>query len=248
MKDLEMFYEQMGVGEPVVFLHSGYSRGILAFASQILDFQKQFTCYFPDFRGHGRTKCESLAWNTSQIADDIVEFMNQLNIEKAHFIGYSLGANVGLYVAVNNPGRIATLTTIGTGGVCVSTGVEDYEVESLIQRGQQEFINQLIQRHQEAHRGNWQEHVRQSAIDWREYPKLTRGQLESINCPSFFITGEHDPFAGEERVVALSSIVRGSRYLIVRGSGHGPHVLRENPILANDSILHFLASNPITVA
>jgi hypothetical protein len=39
-KDLEMFYEKIGVNDPIIFLHSHYPRGILAFASQLLDFQK----------------------------------------------------------------------------------------------------------------------------------------------------------------------------------------------------------------
>jgi pimeloyl-ACP methyl ester carboxylesterase len=88
VKNLEMFYEKMGAGETVLFLHSSYSRGILAFASQMLDFQKKFTCYFPDFRGHGRTRCESLEWSTPQIADDVIEFMNKWNISTAHLVGY----------------------------------------------------------------------------------------------------------------------------------------------------------------
>ena len=106
LDDLEMFYEKMGIGDPVIFLHSGYSRGILAFASQMLDFQRQYTCYFPDFRGHGRTRCESLAWSTPQIANDIIRFMDALGIVKAHLIGYSLGASVAMYVAVNAPERL----------------------------------------------------------------------------------------------------------------------------------------------
>lgn len=245
VKDLEMFYEKMGVGETVIFLHSGYSRGILAFASQILDFQRKYTCYFPDFRGHGRTRSESLAWSTPQIADDILEFMDQLHISQAHLIGYSLGANVGLYIAVNKPERVATLTTIGTGGFCDPTGVEEFEPEWLIQTRQQDFINQMIERHEEAHKGNWQQFMRQSAIDWRLYPQLTKDQLSSISCPALFITGEHDKFAGEERIKLLSSLVKGSRYLIVSGGSHRPHMLRESPIFVNDSILDFLASNPI---
>jgi pimeloyl-ACP methyl ester carboxylesterase len=245
VKDLDMFYEQMGVGDPVIFLHSGYSRGILAFASQILDFQKKYNCYFPDFRGHGRTRCERLTWNTPQIADDMLEFMNRLRINKAHIIGYSLGANVGLYLSVNNPDRVATLTTIGTGGFCDPTGVEEFEPEFLINNGQQQVINQMIERHQEAHRGNWEVFMQQSATDWRLYPQLTEEQFRSIQSPALFITGEHDKFVGEERVRQLSSLVRESRFLIVPGGSHRPHMLRERPILVNDSILDFIGSNQI---
>ncbi|NOU70922.1 alpha/beta fold hydrolase [Paenibacillus sp. LMG 31458] len=242
-RDLEMFYEKMGFGEIVIFLHSGYSRGILAFASQMLDFQKKYTCFFPDFRGHGRTKCESLEWSTPTIADDIVEFMDNMDISKAHLIGYSLGANVGLYVAVNNSDRVATLTTIGSSGFCDPTGVEEFEPEWLVENGKQDTINQMIERHMEAHKGNWQEHMRQSARDWRLYPQLSEEQLSSIKCPALFITGEYDQFVGEEKIRHLSSLVKGSNYLIVSNGSHRPHMLRENPSLVNDAILQFLDAN-----
>lgn len=245
VKELEMYYEQMGNGEPVIFLHSGYSRGILAFASQILDFQKKYTCYYPDFRGHGRTRCESLDWNTPQIAEDIVEFMDRMNLPKAHLIGYSLGANVGLYIAVHHPERAATLTTIGTSGFCDPTGVEQFEPEWLMQTGQQATIDQMKERHGEAHRGNWSEFMRQSALDWRQYPQLTKEQLSSICCPALFITGEQDPFVGEEKLRQLSSLVQGALALVIPGGSHRPHMLRESPALVNDSILNFLAASPI---
>ncbi|MDQ0878755.1 pimeloyl-ACP methyl ester carboxylesterase [Paenibacillus sp. V4I3] len=243
VKDLEMFYEKMGLGEIVIFLHSGYSRGILAFASQMLDFQKKYTCFFPDFRGHGRTKCETLEWSTPKIADDILEFMDNMDISKAHLIGYSLGANVGLYVAVNNSDRVATLTTIGSSGFCDPTGVEEFEPEWLVKNGKQDTINQMIERHMEAHKGNWQEHMRQSARDWCLYPQLSEEQLSSIKCPTLFITGEHDQFVGEEKIRHLSSLVKGSKYLIVSNGSHRPHMLRENPLLVNDAILQFLDTN-----
>lgn len=243
--DLDVFYEKMGVGETVIFLHSGYSRGILAFASQMPDFQKLYTCYFPDFRGHGRTKCASLEWNSPQLAEDIVQFMDLLNIPKAHLIGYSLGANVGLYMAVHHPDKTASLTTIGSGGFCDPTGVEQFEPEWLEENGHHEFINQMIERHEEAHRGNWREYLRQSAIDWRLYPHLSEEQLSGIRCPALFITGEHDPFAGEERVERLSSLVKGSQYFVVAAGSHRPHMLRESPIVVNDRILQFLQSNPM---
>ena len=54
VQDLKLYYEEFGVGEPILFLHSHFSRGLLAFSSQILPFQGKYRCIFPDFRGHGR--------------------------------------------------------------------------------------------------------------------------------------------------------------------------------------------------
>jgi pimeloyl-ACP methyl ester carboxylesterase len=245
IKDLDIFYEKMGIGDPIIFLHSGYSRGILAFASQMLDFQKKYTSYFPDFRGHGRTKCKSLDWSTPQLAEDIIDYMEGLQIAKAHFIGYSLGASVGMYCAVNHPQKVATLTTIGNSGFADSSGAHEFEPEWLTENGNYEMINHMIERHEDAHQGNWQEFMRQSAKDWRLYPQLTEEQISSINCAALFISGENDPFVGEAKLKILSSLVEGSRYLSVPGGSHRPHMLRESPKYVNDIILEFLESNPI---
>jgi pimeloyl-ACP methyl ester carboxylesterase len=107
------------------------------------------------------------------------------------------------------------------------------------------MINHMLERHEDAHQGNWQEFMRQSAKDWRLYPQLTDEQLSSINCPALFITGENDPFVGEEKLKILSALVQGSQYLSVPGGSHSPHMLRESPEYVNDIILEFLDSNSI---
>lgn len=61
--------------------------------------------------------------------------MDQLNIAAAHLIGYSLGSNVGLYMAIDHPERVVTLTAIGTSGFCDPTGAEEFEPEWLIEQG-----------------------------------------------------------------------------------------------------------------
>ncbi|WNS45326.1 alpha/beta hydrolase [Paenibacillus sp. MMS20-IR301] len=245
--DLQIYYEKLGTGDPVIFLHSSYSRGILAFSSQLLDFQHTYTCYFPDFRGHGRTRCASLRWSTPQLAADIIDFMDQMEIGRAHIVGYSTGANVGLYLAVQNPERVATLTVIGTGGFCNPAGAEAYEPDRLEQAGEHAFIGQMLERHAEAHQGNWQEFMRQSAGDWRSYPDLTAAQLSGIGCPVFIIAGEHDTYATTDRVIVLASLLRGAEVLVVPGAGHGPHMGREQPVLVNDAILDFLKANSALV-
>ena len=61
LKDLKLYYEELGRGETVLFLHSHFSRGILAFGAQIQPFQGKYRCIIPDFRGHGRSICPGTA-------------------------------------------------------------------------------------------------------------------------------------------------------------------------------------------
>ncbi|MGN7385319.1 Uncharacterized carboxylesterase nap [Chlamydia abortus] len=241
--NIEMYYEKMGIGSPIVFLHSGFSRGILAFASQILDFQRKYTCYFPDFRGHGRTRSSSLEWSTPQHADDIFAFMDQLQIQQAHFIGYGMGGGVALHCAVNQPERVASLTSIGQSGFVASMGSEEFEPERLLQNKNYDFIKSMEERHFDAHQGNWQEFLRQKIKDWRTYPNLTDDQLRSISCPALFIAGEYDEFAPEEDLKRVTNLIPDSRYVIVPGRSHKTHMNREDPAFVNDTILDFLEKN-----
>jgi pimeloyl-ACP methyl ester carboxylesterase len=212
----------------------------------MLEFQQAYTCYFPDFRGHGRTTCDSLEWSMPQLADDIGAFMERLGIAQAHILGYSLGGGVALYCAVRFPDKVKTLTTIGCGGVADPTGADDFEPEQLLKNNQHSLIDHMRANHMDAHRGNWQEFMRQSAMDWRSYPRFTDQQLGSIRCPAFFIAGEKDPFTPEDQLVHLTSMVQGSRYWIVPGCSHRPHMLRESPLLVNAEILQFLQGHTST--
>lgn len=241
--DLKLYYEQLGTGEPLIFLHSAYSRGILAFACQLLDFQQAYTCYLPDFRGHGRSTCPSLEWTTPQLAEDVLAFMDQLAIPQAHVIGYSLGGGVALHCAAQAPQRFKTLTTIGCAGAADPTGADDFEPEALLRDGKQAIIAHMQANHADAHRGDWQEFMRQSARDWRLYPRLSDSQLADIRCPAFFIAGEHDSFVHAAQLQRLCALLPNARYWLVPGGTHRPHMLHEQPRLVNAEILRFLAEH-----
>lgn len=49
LNDLNMFYEEFGKGDALLFLHSHFSRGLLAFSAQIIPFQRHYHCFFSRF-------------------------------------------------------------------------------------------------------------------------------------------------------------------------------------------------------
>lgn len=60
--ELQLFYEEIGYGEPVLFLHSGYSRGILAFSGQLQPFMRRDTAAFIRISGGMAGPCAKV-WN-----------------------------------------------------------------------------------------------------------------------------------------------------------------------------------------
>lgn len=132
--DLDLYYEEFGRGEALLFLHSHFSRGLLAFSAQILPFSGSFRCLFPDFRGHGRTRCDSLAWDSRRIADDMADFLDALGIASAHLFGYSCGAYVGCYMAAKYPGKVKSLVTVGGGAYPRAEDADSFLPEHLLEK------------------------------------------------------------------------------------------------------------------
>ncbi|WFR56665.1 alpha/beta hydrolase [Anaerocolumna sp. AGMB13025] len=238
--DCSVFYEDIGVGQPVLFLHSSYSRGIIAFGGQIQPFFHSYRCLLPDFRGHGRTKSEKKDWDTSKISEDMAGFLAALGIEKAHIIGYSLGGGVALHLAAKYPDLIQSITTIGCGGVADPTGADDFEPEALIRNNQQEFIERIKVIHGDAHGGDWEHHLRQSAKDWREYPNLSEEDWTKLTMPMLLIGGEKDIFASRDKLQNMKKRCPQAEIYIVPGASHRPHMPTEQVKEVNTEILNFL--------
>ncbi|MBO7564673.1 MAG: alpha/beta hydrolase [Clostridiales bacterium] len=235
---LDLYYEEFGRGETVLFLHSHFSRGLLAFSGQILPFSGHFRCLFPDFRGHGRTKCDDLSWNSRMVADDMAMFLEKLGIEKAHIIGYSCGAYVGCYMAAKYPQKVRSLVTIGGAAHPRPEGAEDFLPENLLKNGSTDFIEDIKARHMDAHKGDWQTYLRNTVEDWKTQPGLTDEEWHKITCPAFFINGENDPFGTVEE---LKEKVPYARTYKVIGGGHRPHFVGEQIDDINKRILDFLS-------
>ena len=235
---LHLYYEEFGRGETVLFLHSHFSRGLLAFSGQILPFSGRYRCLFPDFRGHGRTTCEDLSWNSRMVADDMAAFLDKLGTEKTHLIGYSCGAYVGCYMAAKYPQKVKSLVTIGGAAYPRPEGAEDCLPENLIKNGATDFIEDMKVRHADAHRGDWQTYLRNTVADWKTHPSLTDDEWKKISCPAFFINGENDPFGTVEE---LKEKIPSAEVYKVIGGGHRPHFVGEQIEDINSRILDFLA-------
>jgi pimeloyl-ACP methyl ester carboxylesterase len=246
IEDISLYYEEIGVGEPIIFLHNAFSRGIIAFSAQIVPLQARYRCIFPDLRGHGRTRSKDLDWTIPQLADDIMKLIDNLNIDKVNLVGFSMGGGVALYIATKYPKRIKSLVTIGTAS-CVTDGIksnaDNCEYHILKNEEDKNYIELLKHNHYEAHMGDWKSFVKTSINNWRKYPNLTIEELRKIQAPSMFISGEKDNSIKMDHLLRLCEGVIDSRIRVIEDCGHGPHLIGEKPELLNEVLLQFLDEN-----
>jgi len=67
-----------------------------------------------DLRGHGLSEIASTGYTSRHFSHDIGALLNYLDIEKAHFVGHSLGGQILLDFAAQHPQRVKSLVLTDT--------------------------------------------------------------------------------------------------------------------------------------
>ena len=109
--DLKLYYRDYPGSSskpPILCLH-GLTRNSRDFAEFAERHSPEFRVLALDFRGRGASQYDPLPmrYNPLTYAGDVIELLDELSIEKAIFVGTSLGGLVTMAVAAMQPQRIA---------------------------------------------------------------------------------------------------------------------------------------------
>ena len=110
--DIKHYYIEQGNGFPLILLH-GNGEDSSYFVHQMEPFAQHFRVIALDTRGHGRTPRGDATFTIRQFAEDLLAFMDQNNIEKAHILGFSDGGNIALVFTLAHPERVEKLILNG---------------------------------------------------------------------------------------------------------------------------------------
>ncbi len=105
---MQMYYEVSGNGDPLVVLHGAYMN-IPTMGAIIPRLAKTHRVYAVELQGHGRTTDIDRPITYPNMADDVAAFMDALGLPKADVFGYSMGAIVGLQLAIRHPAKVNKL-------------------------------------------------------------------------------------------------------------------------------------------
>ena len=111
-----LYYEKIDNNkeEWVVFIH-GLGGSILTWKKQIADFSNNYNIILIDLNGHGKSQDIRLKGieDYSDVCDNIKEVLARNKIEKAHFVGMSLGTFVLLVYTTKYPETVKKLVRGG---------------------------------------------------------------------------------------------------------------------------------------
>lgn len=104
----QMYYETMGSGDPVIFIHQCWWNNF-EFEGVIPMVAKQYTVYSPDSLGFGFSPAAPNWFEFTDFTDSFIDFMDDLGIEKASFVGQHSGSLVMADLAARYPERVDKL-------------------------------------------------------------------------------------------------------------------------------------------
>ena len=193
--DIELFYEEMGSGEPLILLH-GNGEDHTIFDNVAKHFAKQYHVIAIDTRGHGKSPLGDEPFSLYQFAEDLNEFMNEQKIEKANILGFSDGGNVALIFASKYPEKVIKL--IANGANTKPSGIKPLVHLAMLFR-------YMLYSVAAAFSGKFELKKALYYIMLHE-PHITKEELEQITAPTLVLVGTEDLIRESESKYIKKSI------------------------------------------
>ena len=113
---VRLYFEEAGSGTPIIFLHE-FAADHTNWEPQMRYFSRRHRCIAYSARGYTPSDVPASheVYTYKHFYTDALAVLDHLKIEKAHFVGLSMGAYSSLQVGLNAPNRALSLTLAGVG-------------------------------------------------------------------------------------------------------------------------------------
>lgn len=133
LADGELNYRLDGrQGLPVLVLSNSLGTNLHMWDEQVPGLTEHFQVLRYDTRGHGGSLVTPGPYNLAQLGRDVLALLDALGLEKVHFCGLSMGGQIGQWLGINAPDRIARLILCNTGAKIGSEQVWNPRIETVL--------------------------------------------------------------------------------------------------------------------
>ena len=209
-----------------------------------------------DVRGHGASPVTPGPYSLDQLADDARDLLDTLKIEKAHWVGLSMGGMIGQAFALRHPKRLGKLVLANTTSTYGTQGPQMWEARAkAVGEGGMAAVKELaMQRYfTDDFRASHSDIVDRIgagflATDPEGYIACCNairdlefsGDLHRIAAPTLVIAGEKDVGTPVSMSKAIAEAIPGAKLAVIPGAAHLSAV--ENPEAFNKLVEDFLAT------
>lgn len=221
---IEISYLDEGAGDPVLLIH-GFASNV---ATNWVDTgwvktltQVSYRVIAYDNRGHGQSAklYDVAAYGAPVMAEDARRLLDNLGIERAHVIGYSMGARIAAFLAMAHPSRVRSLVFGGLGLNMVRGVAGTGPVARALEADSIEEVTNPTARTFRAFAEQTKSDLKALAACIRSSrAPITAEALGALRCPVLVVVGEKDVIGGS--AVELAALIPGARGVELAGRDH----------------------------
>jgi non-heme chloroperoxidase len=257
--DVSLFYQELGSGAPVVFLH-GTPLNSEFWESQTNHLAENgYRCIAFDRRGHGKSTRASSGYDFDTLADDLAAVMETLDLHRAILVGHSVGTGeIARYLCRHGTERVAGVVLVGGILPTVRKGPDapDLFPPEFFKAVEEGIVNDRAAYYASLAPGFFGAHGSREMSDWilsmalqtsmRAHLECNRSQavedftadLASMSVPTLIVHGDAD-FAQPVELTAARAhaAIPSSRLLVYEGAPHALPLTHRARL--NDDLLAF---------
>jgi pimeloyl-ACP methyl ester carboxylesterase len=242
----DLAFTDEGSGEPVFLIHGFASSAKVNWISTgwtSFLIEAGYRAVTMDNRGHGQSSksYNEADYTPAKMASDIAALAAQLGITKFHLIGYSMGARISAFTALQMPSAVRSVT-LGGLGMGLVKGVGDWDpIAAALLSDHPETISHpqgiAFRKFADATKSD---RKALAACIARSRQELTPEQLQKLRQPVLVAVGTKDDIGGSPH--ELAALLPGGIAFDIEGRDH---MLAVGDRSFKKTTLDFLKANPI---
>lgn len=232
--DLETWWDVRGEGSPLVLLHPGGADS-RAWDTNLTGLSESMRCFRYDRRGQGRTPDVGGPISFDAMTTDAVAFLEEVVEGPACLFGHSIGAPVGLLVALRRPDLVRGL--IFSEGVYHHDGWIDGVLDPLPE-DVNEFLGGLYGEVSPHGAEHWPSVWERLDAEHHLAPALTEEDLSMIEVPTLLMFADNETEVRIDHVHTMHQALADAQLSILPGTGHG--LPADKPELCNWIVADFI--------
>ena len=257
--DINIYYEVLGRGEPVLMIQGGSfpSHGEM-WGPLLPALAREYECIIFDNRGAGWTDAPDYPYTFPMMGDDGANLLDYLGFKKVHLIGYSFGSMIAQHCILDHPEKFHSLVLmdgqhipIVPDAVAAADALVDGWPEAMAQVGalvwfvpefrdkNPQVVADVVEKFlaSAGPKHGFKHQLEASATH------STIERLSQIKVPTLVIDGDQDYLAPLELFKDMHSKIPNAELVLLDGVGHlFPF---EDPERTNKAILDFLRRHPM---
>jgi len=258
VNNFHLSYDDVGEGNvPIIFLH-GYPFDKTMWKGQLDFLESSYRLISCDIRGFGKSVDEQSPLTMDLFAEDLIAFLDTLNIEKAIVCGLSMGGFIALNALKRFPDRFEALVLCDTQCIADSSEVKEKRykfieeieadgvanfnegfIKNVFHKNSITYKKELVEQLKRVVFANSETIIKKGLVALAERTE-TCSTLNEINIPTLIICGREDEVTPLAQSEFMHANIKGSVLRVIDNVGHVSNL--EQPYEFNKHLQWFLTT------